>query len=76
MIVEVITPDSILFSGEAISVKLPGSKGSFEALANHAPLVSSLAKGNVVVKTQEGDQSFEIQGGIVEILNNKVIVLA
>lgn len=76
MIVEVITPDSILFSGEAISVKLPGSKGSFEALANHAPLVSSLAKGIVVVKTQEGDQSFEIQGGIVEILNNKVIVLA
>jgi F-type H+-transporting ATPase subunit epsilon len=76
MIVEVITPDSILFSGEAISVKLPGSKGSFEALANHAPLVSSLAKGNIVVKTQEGDQSFEIEGGIVEILNNKVIVLA
>jgi F-type H+-transporting ATPase subunit epsilon len=76
MIVEVITPDSILFSGEAISVKLPGSKGSFEALANHAPLVSSLAKGNVVVKTQEGDQTFGIEGGIVEILNNKVIVLA
>ena len=42
MIVEVITPDKVLFSGEAVSVKLPGSGGSFEALANHAPLISSL----------------------------------
>jgi F-type H+-transporting ATPase subunit epsilon len=76
MIVEVITPDSVLYSGEALSVKLPGSKGSFEALANHAPIVSSLTKGKVVIKTDEGNQTFEIEGGIVEILNNKVIVLA
>lgn len=76
MIVEVITPDSILFSGDAISVKLPGAKGSFEALENHAPLVSSLNHGIVVVRTKEGEKSFDITGGIVEILNNKVIVLA
>lgn len=76
MIVEVITPDSVLYSGEALSVKLPGSKGSFVALANHAPIVSSLSKGNVVVKTSNGVETFEIEGGIVEILKNKVIVLA
>ena len=76
MLVEVITPDKVIFSGEAESIKLPGASGQFEALNNHAPLISSLDAGNVVVKTTEGEQSFEIKGGIVEILMNKVIVLA
>lgn len=76
MKVEVITPDKVLFSGEAISVKLPGSGGSFEALANHAPLISSLDRGDVVVRTASGNETFAITGGIVEIVNNKVVVLA
>ena len=76
MLVEVITPDKVVFSGEADSVKLPGTSGQFEALNNHAPIISSLEAGQVVVKTQEGEQNFDIKGGIVEILNNKIIVLA
>ena len=76
MKVEVITPDKVLFSGEAVSVKLPGSGGSFEALANHAPLISSLDRGDVVVRTASGNETFAITGGIVEIVNNKVVVLA
>jgi F-type H+-transporting ATPase subunit epsilon len=76
MVVEVITPDKILFSGEAVSVKLPGTGGAFEALANHAPLISSLDKGTVVIRTDSGEESFEVNGGIVEVLNNKVVVLA
>ena len=76
MIVEVITPDEVLFSGEAISVKLPGTSGSFEALSNHAPLLSSLEKGSIVVRTTIGEETFEVSGGIVEVLNNKVVVLA
>ena len=76
MIVEVIPPDKILFSGEAVSVKLPGSGGSFEALANHAPLLSSLEKGQIIVRTAQGEETFDITGGIVEVLQNKVIVLA
>ena len=76
MIVEVITPDKVLFSGEAISIKLPGSGGAFEALANHSPLISSLDKGDVIVKTESGDETFPVSGGIVEVLNNKVVVLA
>ncbi|CAI8231134.1 MAG: ATP synthase epsilon chain [Bacteroidia bacterium] len=76
MIVEVITPDEVLFSGEAISVKLPGTSGSFEALSNHAPLLSSLEKGSIVVRTDGGEETFEVSGGIVEVLNNKVVVLA
>ncbi|MDG1045928.1 MAG: ATP synthase F1 subunit epsilon [Bacteroidia bacterium] len=76
MIVEVITPDEVLFSGEAVSVKLPGSSGSFEALPNHAPLLSSLEKGIIIVRTSSGEETFEVSGGIVEVLNNKVVVLA
>ena len=76
MIVEVITPDEVLFSGEAISVKLPGTSGSFEALSNHAPLLSSLEKGSIVVRTDGGEETVEVSGGIVEVLNNKVVVLA
>ena len=76
MIVEVITPDEVLCSGEAISVKLPGTSGSFEALSNHAPLLSSLEKGSIVVRTDGGEEKFEVSGGIVEVLNNKVVVLA
>ncbi len=76
MIVEVITPDEVLFSGEAVSVKLPVTSGSFEALANHAPLLSSLEKGTIIVRTSAGEEIFEVSGGIVEVLNNKVVVLA
>jgi F-type H+-transporting ATPase subunit epsilon len=76
MLVEVITPDKVIFSGEAESIKLPGTSGQFEALNNHAPLISSLDAGKVIVRTSEGEQSFDIRGGIVEILMNKIIVLA
>lgn len=76
MLVEVITPDAVVFSGEADSVKLPGTLGQFEVLNNHAPLISSLDAGKVIVKTAKGQEDFEINGGIVEILNNKIIVLA
>ena len=76
MHLEVITPDKTLYEGKAISVKFPGTKGKFETLNNHAAIISSLEKGTLSVKTEEGIQDFEINGGIVEVLNNKIIVLA
>lgn len=76
MYLEVITPDETLFEGEVISVKFPGTGGKFETLNNHAPLISSLEKGTLAVKTSEGVQNFDISGGIVEVLSNKIIVLA
>jgi F-type H+-transporting ATPase subunit epsilon len=76
MHIEIITPDKSLFSGEAISVKFPGSGGRFETLNNHANVISSLEKGIISVKTAEGTEDFTINGGIVEFLKNKIIVLA
>lgn len=73
--VKIITPDNTLFEGEASSVTLPGTNGSFQILNGHAPLVSSLGTGSVRVESTSNKKDFEIKGGIVEVLNNTVMVL-
>ncbi len=77
--VDIITPDSTVFSGENVGlVQLPGIDGSFEVLTNHAPLISVLRKGRIklVLKGEKEEHFFEINGGVVEVLNNRVLVLA
>ncbi|SKC19340.1 ATP synthase F1 subunit epsilon [Dyadobacter psychrophilus] len=76
MHLEIITPDKKVFAGEANAVTLPGSEGQFQVLNRHAPLVSTLGKGDVVVDTGAAKQTYLIDGGVVEVLNNKVLVLA
>ncbi|MCO5253810.1 MAG: ATP synthase F1 subunit epsilon [Bacteroidia bacterium] len=73
--IKIITPDTTLFEGNADSIILPGAKGSFQVLKGHAPVVSNLVKGNVEVGNGTKNESFAVEGGIVEVLNNKVIVL-
>ena len=76
MTIDIITPSEKLFSGSAKQINLLGSDGSFEILENHAPIVATLAAGNVViVDDQNQQQTFEITGGVVEQSANKVIVL-
>jgi len=77
MHLEIITPDKKVFEGEVAIVTFPGSDGSFQILNNHAPLVSLLKEGVVEYKTSEREVSrVAITGGVVEVLKNKVIVLA
>ena len=76
MQLDILTPDRTLFSGEVDSVTVPGSKGEFQILKNHAALVSSLERGNVKISIGDNEQLFEINGGVIEVLKNKVIVLA
>lgn len=76
MFLEIITPDKKLFSGEVTAVTVPGTQGSFQILNNHAAIISTLEKGKVKVKDKQGVQTFEVRGGVVEVLKNKVIVLA
>ncbi len=76
MLLDILTADKTLFSGEVDSITLPGSKGQFQVLNNHAAMVSSLDKGIVKTQSKSGNQTFEIKGGVVEILKNKVVVLA
>ena len=76
MDVQIITPDRNLYDGKADLVTVPGTSGSIGILNNHAPLVSSLKKGEVKVILNEKEQFFNIDGGVVEVLQNKVVVLA
>ncbi len=77
MHIEILTPDKQLFEGEVSSVKLPGEMGGFQVLNNHAPLISSLTKGDLGIKTADGrTQIFSLKGGVVEVFKNNIIVLA
>jgi F-type H+-transporting ATPase subunit epsilon len=76
MLLEIYTPDQKVFEGQVESATFPGRKGSFQVLNNHAPLISSLEKGKVIYKFNNKNQEVTIGGGVVEVLNNKVILLA
>lgn len=76
MFLEIITPDKKIFEGEVKSVTIPGSKGSFQILKNHAPIISTLEKGAVkVVDENNKEHSFDVESGVVENKKNKIIVL-
>jgi len=78
MTLEILTPDKKIYEGEATSVTLPGTLGSFEILNHHAPIISTLEDGKLVVRGSSSgkEETFYIQGGVVEALNNVVTVLA
>lgn len=76
MELQILTPEKKIYSGDVYGVQLPGVTGLFEILDKHAPLVSALKKGTVKILTNKTQsQSFAIQSGFVEVLNNKVSVL-
>ena len=89
MHLEIVSPEAKLFSGEVESLTVPGASGSFQVLNNHAPIVSTLIKGQVRIQgnlkldetnqtlfTQEGSNTFfHIQSGALEMRDNKVLLL-
>lgn len=77
MTLEIISPDKTIFTGEVTLVQLPGADGLFEILHNHAPLIATLKKGRVKIHDEQGKESFiPIDGGMVEVFQNTVLVLA
>lgn len=78
MNIEIITPEKTVFSGKDIYlVQLPGTDGLFEILQNHAPLIASLKKGRIkIIDKAKSTLYFEINGGVVEVLSNKILILA
>ena len=77
MLLDILTPEKKLFEGEVKSVKFPGTNGEFEILNNHAPIISTLTKGEIIVLNIKNEkEKFNINGGVIEIQNNKIIVLA
>jgi F-type H+-transporting ATPase subunit epsilon len=76
MKLQIITPDQELFSGEVNSIIVPGTDGLIGILNNHAPMVSSLKKGQVKVGLEKDERLFDVNGGVIEVLKNNVIILA
>ncbi|SNS38618.1 ATP synthase F1 subcomplex epsilon subunit [Belliella buryatensis] len=76
MQLEIVTPDKKVFQGEVSEASFPGANGAFQVLNNHAPIVSALAKGVVSFTTKEGKETLIIDGGVVEVKDNTIVVLA
>jgi len=73
---QILTPEGIVYEGQVNGVQMPGSEGLFEVKANHAPIVSTLDEGNVLVRKSGGNENYSITGGFVEVSANKLTLLA
>ena len=91
MLLEIVSPEAVLFKGDVESVAVPGVNGEFQMLNNHAPVVSLLKKGDVKIygnvqvyevnksKFKKGDKGLTllpIESGTIELKDNKIIILA
>ena len=76
MKLQIVTPDKELFSGEVESVVLPGTDGLIGVLNNHTPMVTSLKEGKIKINVDKEEKFFDVNGGVVEVLKNNVIILA
>jgi F-type H+-transporting ATPase subunit epsilon len=78
MKLNIITPDNVLYTGENVYlVQLPGFDGSFEVMNHHAPLISILRKGKIKIEVKgENPLFFDVKGGVIEVLENHVLILA
>lgn len=89
MQLEIVTPEKVILDQDVQSVSVPGAEGEFQILENHAPVISVLAKGHIKLDVNtklpkgieddfqeiNGKLCMEITGGVIEMNNNKVIVL-
>lgn len=73
--IQVVTPERIVFSGEATSAIVPASDGYLGLLAHHAPLLSALGQGTLTVRTPGGTHEWKIRGGLLEVHGNVASVL-
>ena len=77
MRIEIVSPEKQLYAGEVSMAQFPGTEGSFQVLSNHAPLIATISKGSIRVRTENGtEEMVEVNGGIVEVTKNKILVLA
>jgi F-type H+-transporting ATPase subunit epsilon len=73
---DIVTPERLAFSEEVDAVTVPGSEGELGILPHHAPLVSTLGVGELRIRKGTIEEAFAIFGGFLQVLPNKVIVLA
>jgi F-type H+-transporting ATPase subunit epsilon len=73
---EIVTPEKLAYEDEVDSVQLPGSEGELGVLPHHAPLVSTLGAGELRLRKGGQEESFAIVGGFLQVLPDKVVVMA
>ncbi len=72
----IVTPESVFFKGEVLSLVAPGQSGSFGVLANHAPLISTLITGAFTVTSPDmTKKSYQVGEGFLDVLKNQVTLL-
>lgn len=77
MKLEILTPEKKLFNGQVNSITVPGKKGAFMVLKNHAPIISTLSAGKIAYTTTDfKEEAIDITGGVIEVKKNEIIVLA
>ena len=75
MKVEILSPDAHIYQGDADVVTLPGATGSFQIKNNHAALISNLQSGELTLQNGAESKTFQVSGGLVEVVKNKVTIL-
>lgn len=76
MQIEILTPERMLYSGDIQQVKVPGTSGSFAILHNHAPIMSTLEKGQIKITKHGGKKIyFDIEGGVIQAADNIITIL-
>ncbi len=74
---EIVTPQRVVFKGDVESFSAPGVMGSFQVLVNHAPLLSAIGVGEAKMRDTQGNEiRYATSGGFVEVMNNRVVMLA
>ena len=73
---EIVTPERLVFDETVDGVTLPGSEGELGVLPHHAPLVSTLGVGELRIRVGGQEEWFAIVGGFVQVLPDKVVVMA
>lgn len=72
----ILTPQETLFEGFVEKVQLPGDKGRFMVLRNHAPIISSLSAGDIMYVSAGAEARLAIAAGFVRVSDNEVVVCA
>jgi len=69
---KIVSPEKVVYDGEIESVTVPGTKGEFQILRDHAPIISSLQHGNVEYVVKGERRTLSVTGGFVEVKKNEV----
>jgi F-type H+-transporting ATPase subunit epsilon len=75
MKVEILTPEKKIFEGEVETLTVSTRTGNISVMSNHAPLVTAVDAGNIIIQTKEGKRVFENEKGVLKTRNNRTSLL-